>query len=69
MDGGGINGVWLCGWMHGGGPYGQQVTRGQDLTWKDFSGQTLIKKDFKTGPNYSPLLFPSIPTIVSLVMM
>jgi hypothetical protein len=32
----------------GGGPYGQQVTRGQDLTGKDFSGQTLIRQDFKT---------------------
>jgi hypothetical protein len=34
--------------VQGGGPYGQQVTRGQDLTGKDFSGQTLIKQDFKT---------------------
>lgn len=34
--------------MKGGGPYGAQVTRGQDLTGKDFSGQTLIKQDFKT---------------------
>ncbi|XP_006643747.1 thylakoid lumenal 15 kDa protein 1, chloroplastic [Oryza brachyantha] len=33
----------------GGGPYGQQVTRGQDLTGKDFSGQTLIRQDFKTS--------------------
>ncbi|XP_062189978.1 thylakoid lumenal 15 kDa protein 1, chloroplastic isoform X2 [Phragmites australis] len=33
----------------GGGPYGKQVTRGQDLTGKDFSGQTLIKQDFKTS--------------------
>ncbi|KAL5230181.1 hypothetical protein ABZP36_028957 [Zizania latifolia] len=31
----------------GGGPYGQQVTRGQDLTGKDFSGQTLIRQYFK----------------------
>uniref|UniRef100_A0A453DWV5 Uncharacterized protein n=1 Tax=Aegilops tauschii subsp. strangulata TaxID=200361 RepID=A0A453DWV5_AEGTS len=48
--------------FRGGGPYGQQVTRGQDLTGKDFSGQTLIKQDFKTVPNYSHLPFPSIPT-------
>ncbi|KAI9156954.1 hypothetical protein LWI28_014629 [Acer negundo] len=33
----------------GGGPYGSEVTRGQDLTGKDFSGKTLIKQDFKTG--------------------
>lgn len=32
----------------GGGPYGQGVTRGQDLSGKDFSGQTLIRQDFKT---------------------
>lgn len=35
--------------FRGGGPYGQQVTRGQDLTGKDFSGQKLIKQDFKTS--------------------
>ena len=35
-------------WPQGGGPYGKQVTRGQDLTGKDFSGQTLVKQDFKT---------------------
>ena len=35
-------------WPQGGGPYGKQVTRGQDLTDKDFSGQTLVKQDFKT---------------------
>lgn len=41
--------VLKCGvWSQGGGPYGKQVTRGQDLTGKDFSGQTLIKQDFKT---------------------
>lgn len=34
--------------VQGGGPYGQEVTRGQDLTGKDFSGKTLIKQDFKT---------------------
>ncbi|VAH56523.1 unnamed protein product [Triticum turgidum subsp. durum] len=51
-----------CGWMQGGGPYGQQVTRGQDLTGKDFSGQTLIKQDFKTVPT------PSLP-IDSYTMM
>lgn len=34
--------------MQGGGPYGQEVTRGQDLSGKDFSGKTLIKQDFKT---------------------
>ncbi|XP_057751839.1 thylakoid lumenal 15 kDa protein 1, chloroplastic [Arachis stenosperma] len=33
----------------GGGPYGQEVTRGQDLSGKDFSGKTLIKQDFKTS--------------------
>ncbi|GAB2288609.1 hypothetical protein Dimus_022933 [Dionaea muscipula] len=33
----------------GGGPYGQEVTRGQDLTGKDFSGKSLIKQDFKTS--------------------
>ncbi|XP_011002628.1 PREDICTED: thylakoid lumenal 15 kDa protein 1, chloroplastic-like isoform X2 [Populus euphratica] len=33
----------------GGGPYGSEVTRGQDLTGKDFSGRTLIKQDFKTS--------------------
>ncbi|KAJ8503755.1 hypothetical protein OPV22_004641 [Ensete ventricosum] len=33
----------------GGGPYGAEVTRGQDLTGKDFSGKTLIKQDFKTS--------------------
>ena len=35
----------------GGGPYGSEVTRGQDLTGKDFSGKTLIKQDFKTVRN------------------
>lgn len=33
----------------GGGPYGQGVTRGQDLSGKDFSGKTLIQQDFKTS--------------------
>ncbi|KAK8950715.1 hypothetical protein KSP39_PZI004191 [Platanthera zijinensis] len=33
----------------GGGPYGTGVTRGQDLTGKDFSGKSLIKQDFKTS--------------------
>nr|XP_043635105.1 thylakoid lumenal 15 kDa protein 1, chloroplastic [Erigeron canadensis] len=33
----------------GGGPYGLGVTRGQDLSGKDFSGKTLIKQDFKTS--------------------
>ncbi|KAJ6717935.1 THYLAKOID LUMENAL 15 KDA PROTEIN 1 CHLOROPLASTIC [Salix purpurea] len=33
----------------GGGAYGSEVTRGQDLTGKDFSGRTLIKQDFKTS--------------------
>ncbi|GMH30580.1 hypothetical protein Nepgr_032423 [Nepenthes gracilis] len=33
----------------GGGPYGQEVTRGQDLSGKDFSGKSLIKQDFKTS--------------------
>jgi len=35
--------------FRGGGPYGSEVTRGQDLTGKDFSGRTLIKQDFKTS--------------------
>ncbi|KAG0562537.1 hypothetical protein M758_9G102300 [Ceratodon purpureus] len=35
--------------FRGGGPYGQEVTRGQDLTGRDFSGLTLIKQDFKTS--------------------
>ncbi|KAL3579123.1 hypothetical protein D5086_020627 [Populus alba] len=35
--------------VKGGGPYGSEVTRGQDLTGKDFSGRTLIKQDFKTS--------------------
>jgi hypothetical protein len=43
--------------VQGGGPYGQQVTRGQDLTGKDFSGQTLIKQDFKTVRTCSILAF------------
>ncbi|KAL6980580.1 hypothetical protein U1Q18_022221 [Sarracenia purpurea var. burkii] len=33
----------------GGGPYGSEVTRGQDLSGKDFSGKTLVKQDFKTS--------------------
>ncbi|KMZ62780.1 Thylakoid lumenal 15 kDa protein 1, chloroplastic [Zostera marina] len=33
----------------GGGPYGLGVTRGQDLSGKDFSGKTLIQQDFKTS--------------------
>ncbi|CAM8917204.1 unnamed protein product [Rhodiola kirilowii] len=33
----------------GGGPYGAGVTRGQDLSGKDFSGKILIKQDFKTS--------------------
>lgn len=35
--------------FRGGGPYGQEVTRGQDLSGRDFSGLTLIKQDFKTS--------------------
>lgn len=35
--------------FRGGGPYGQEVTRGQDLTGRDFSGLTLVKQDFKTS--------------------
>lgn len=42
-----INGI-LMNVKKGGGPYGSEVTRGQDLTGKDFSGKTLIKQDFKT---------------------
>ncbi|KAM7492008.1 hypothetical protein LguiA_034929 [Lonicera macranthoides] len=42
----------------GGGPYGSEVTRGQDLTGKDFSGKTLIKQDFKTRT------YPSVKTKV-----
>ncbi|XP_057979946.1 thylakoid lumenal 15 kDa protein 1, chloroplastic isoform X2 [Malania oleifera] len=33
----------------GGGPYGTEVTRGQDLSGKDFSGKSLIQQDFKTS--------------------
>ncbi|XP_010937568.1 thylakoid lumenal 15 kDa protein 1, chloroplastic isoform X1 [Elaeis guineensis] len=33
----------------GGGPYGAEVTRGQDLSGKDFSGKTLVNQDFKTS--------------------
>lgn len=39
---------WWHEFWQGGGPYGAEVTRGQDLTGKDFSGKTLIKQDFKT---------------------
>ncbi|CDP17398.1 unnamed protein product [Coffea canephora] len=31
----------------GGGPYGAEVTREQDLFGKDFNGTSLIKQDFK----------------------
>ncbi|MQL69539.1 hypothetical protein Taro_001853 [Colocasia esculenta] len=41
--------LFVRAWSKGGGPYGQEVTRGQDLTGKDFSGKTLIKQDFKTS--------------------
>ncbi|CAL5322526.1 unnamed protein product [Camellia sinensis] len=37
----------------GGGPYGSEVTRGQDLSGKDFSGKSLIKQDFKTWADLS----------------
>lgn len=40
--------ILCCECEKGGGPYGAEVTRGQDLTGKDFSGKTLIKQDFKT---------------------
>lgn len=40
--------MWNWLFWKGGGPYGQEVTRGQDLTGKDFSGKSLIKQDFKT---------------------
>eukprot|EP00898_Chlorokybus_atmophyticus_P008435 jgi/Chlat1/8593/Chrsp86S07995 len=33
----------------GGGPMGQKVTRGQDLTGQDFHGLDLTKADFKTS--------------------
>ncbi|GJP35554.1 hypothetical protein CLOM_g20060 [Closterium sp. NIES-68] len=33
----------------GGGPYGREVTRGQDLTGRDFSGLDLRGQDFKTS--------------------
>uniref|UniRef100_A0A0C9S5D6 TSA: Wollemia nobilis Ref_Wollemi_Transcript_19652_1076 transcribed RNA sequence n=1 Tax=Wollemia nobilis TaxID=56998 RepID=A0A0C9S5D6_9CONI len=33
----------------GGGPYGSEVTRGADLSGKDFSGKTLVQQDFKTS--------------------
>ncbi|CAH1429237.1 unnamed protein product [Lactuca virosa] len=32
----------------GGGPYGSEVMRGQELTGKDFCGTNLIKHNFKT---------------------
>ncbi|KAM1406649.1 hypothetical protein ACFXTH_001303 [Malus domestica] len=35
--------------VFGGGPYGSEVARGRDLTGKGFSGNTLIKQDFKTS--------------------
>lgn len=38
--------VALC--LQGGGPYGREVTRGQDLTGRDFSGLDLTGQDFKT---------------------
>lgn len=41
----------------GGGPYGAGVTRGQDLSGKDFSGRTLIKQDFKTVCVFEICLF------------
>jgi hypothetical protein len=43
--------------MQGDRPYRKQVTRGQDLTGKDLSGQTLIKQDFKVVHTYSILAF------------
>jgi uncharacterized protein YjbI with pentapeptide repeats len=33
----------------GGGPYGREVTRGQDLSGKDFSNRDLTQQDFKTS--------------------
>ncbi|CAI5500390.1 unnamed protein product [Closterium sp. Naga37s-1] len=33
----------------GGGPYGREVTRGQDLTGRDYSGLDLRGQDFKTS--------------------
>eukprot|EP00271_Cylindrocystis_brebissonii_P014365 TRINITY_DN356_c0_g1_i1.p1 TRINITY_DN356_c0_g1~~TRINITY_DN356_c0_g1_i1.p1 ORF type:complete len:253 (-),score=40.88 TRINITY_DN356_c0_g1_i1:602-1360(-) len=33
----------------GGGPYGREVTRGQDLTGKDYSNLDLTQQDFKTS--------------------
>eukprot|EP00252_Welwitschia_mirabilis_P022179 TRINITY_DN5930_c0_g1_i1.p1 TRINITY_DN5930_c0_g1~~TRINITY_DN5930_c0_g1_i1.p1 ORF type:complete len:240 (-),score=41.70 TRINITY_DN5930_c0_g1_i1:399-1118(-) len=33
----------------GGGPYGAEVTRGADLSGRDFSGKNLAKQDFKTS--------------------
>lgn len=46
-----VIGGFLTMWKKGGGPYGAGVTRGQDLSGKDFSGKTLIKQDFKTVLN------------------
>ena len=40
--------VLLAVCRQGGGPYGREVTRGQDLTGKDFSGLDLTGQDFKT---------------------
>jgi len=54
------DGFSFCIWK-GGGPYGQEVTRGQDLTGKDFSGLTLIKQDFKTVRSW---YFSALPWIV-----
>eukprot|EP00270_Netrium_digitus_P011923 TRINITY_DN381_c0_g1_i1.p1 TRINITY_DN381_c0_g1~~TRINITY_DN381_c0_g1_i1.p1 ORF type:complete len:299 (+),score=36.06 TRINITY_DN381_c0_g1_i1:34-930(+) len=33
----------------GGGPYGREVTRGQDLSGRDFSNLDLTRQDFKTS--------------------
>lgn len=44
----------------GGGPYGSEVTRGQDLSGKDFSGKNLTKQDFKTVRDCSRNLLNSM---------
>lgn len=46
----------------GGGPYGQGVTRGQDLTGMDFSGKSLIKQDFKTASFFCFVLIALDPS-------
>jgi hypothetical protein len=56
-------------WLQGGGPYGKQVTRGQDLTGKDFSGLTLVKQDFKTVLRlHAHLTLPSLCNFLTIAI-